>query len=274
MQLQHHIHAVPTALWPRCTKVELRNEMLYCKLALDNQYDLAEAYPKSPHIQFLNCRTTEDIQSFTRAWGPLHLVLTSGAEEIRFGTAIRRLDECEAHRRWLRAIKGMIEACRGRQDERRSLVEFLAAEVDIERTSNTFVSTQVPIFHAQLKGLFRYEGDSLAWAGSTDTGSIKRALAFSVQANVTAPEGRIEVKEKRKGFELKPGFSISTLWEALRWMIWMDEWRGWPPPVCLECHKFFPQLSAHERKYCSPKCAHRATNREWRRKDLRARKKR
>ena len=128
-------------------------------------------------------------------------------------------------------------------------------------------------FLASLQQSFGYGGDSAAWAASTDIASVRNALSLSVETHVQAPVGCVRVERKRKGFEITPNFSIVSLWEALQWMIWLDEWNGWPPPACLECHRIFPQLTAHERKYCSQKCAHRATNREWRRKDLRQRKK-
>lgn len=275
MQNQHHVHeqASPTVLWPRCSKVEIRNELIYCELTQDRQYDLVEAYRKTPHIQFMNCKSDDDLKSFTRAWGPLYLVLTHGSEDLRLGKAVRRLDECQAHRRWLRALKGLIEACRGRNDERGSLKEFLGAEADLDRTSNTYQPAKIPVFHTLLQHLFRYTGDSGAWAASTDIDSVRRALSLSVETYVRAPIGCLRVGGKRrKGFEINPTFSLPTLWDALQWMIWLDEWNGWPPPACLECHRIFPRLNAHERKYCSPECAHRTTNREWRRKDLLRRK--
>ena len=269
MQGTHHTHEYPAVLWPRCASVEVRNGFFYCELALDRQYDLVEAYRKTPHIQFMNCKTIEDLQSFTRAWGPLYLVLTPGSEDIRLGKATRRVDECEAHRRWLRSLKSLLDACRGRADERGALKEFLAAEADIERTSNTYQPGQIPIFHTVLQQSFGYGGDSVGWAASTDIRSVRKALALSVEAHVVAPAGCLRLKPRRNGFVIEPSFSLSTLWEALRLMIWLDEWYGWPPPACLECHRIFPQLTAHERKYCSTECAHRATNREWRRRDLR-----
>ena len=269
MQDTHRIHAFPTVLWPRCASVEVRNGFLSCELALDRQYDLVDAYRKTPHIQFMNCKTIDDLKFFTRAWGPLYLVLTPGSEDIRLGKADRRVDQCEAHRRWLRALKSLIDACRGREDERGALKEFLAAEADIERTSNTYQPGQTPIFHTALQKAFRYTGDSVSWAASADIHSVKRALAYSVEANVVAPTGCLRLAPRKKGFAIQPSFSLSTLWDALRWMVWVDEWNGWPPPACLECHRVFPPMNAHERKYCSTECAHRATNREWRRRDLR-----
>ena len=75
MQIQHHVHAtdLPRLLWPRCTKVEACNDLLHCEFAPDGQYDLIEAYSKTPHIQFMNCQSVDDLRSFTRAWGPLIL---------------------------------------------------------------------------------------------------------------------------------------------------------------------------------------------------------
>ncbi len=224
-------------------------------------------------MQFLNCKTIADLRSFTRAWGPLYLDQTRGKEDIRFGKAVRRLDECEAHRRWLRAVKRMIDACRGIEDERNSLIEFLAAEVDMERTSNTYKPGKVPIFHDLLRLQYHFEGDAVTWATSSDADSVKKVLAYSVETYVRAPLGSLAVETTRKGFVVKPSFLLSSLWEALTWMLWFDEWNRWPPVACRECHKVFRPLTAHKKKYCTHECAHRATNREWRRKDLRQRKK-
>jgi hypothetical protein len=251
----------------------VRNGLIRCELTLDRQYDLVDAYPRGPHIQFLNCETVDDLKSFFRAWGPLYLVHTPGDEEIRLGKVVRQLDECQAHRKWLRAVKRMIDACKGFEDARSSLVEFLASEVDIHRTDPTHQPDTAPFFHEILRGRFHYEGDSVAWAVSTDITSVKRALIFSIESNVSAPSGYgLKVDEGRKGIEIKPHFSLGSLWDALRWMLWFDEWNHWPPLPCLECHKIFRPSTAHKMKYCTHECAHRATNREWRRKDLRKRK--
>jgi len=274
MKHQHHIHVIAREMWPRCAKVEVKNESLCCELALSRQYNLIDAYRLDPHVQFLNCKSTDDLRTFTRAWGPLYLVQTPGGEEIKLGKAIRRLDECQAHRRWLRAVKGMIDACKGLRDQRDSLVEFLAAEVDMDRTSNTYEPGRAPHFHTALQLMFRFEGDSVSWAKSADLGSIRRALAISVEVAGGAPSGfGFRVEERRSRLEIIPSFGIHTLWDALRWMMWLDEWNRWPPLSCLECHRIFRPSTAHKKKYCTHKCAHRATNREWRRRDLRERKK-
>jgi hypothetical protein len=252
----------------------VKDGSLHCELDVSHQYDLIDAYRLDPHVQFLNCKSVDDLRTFTRSWGPLYLVQTLGAEEIKLGKAIRRLDECQAHWRWLRAVKGMIDACKGREDWRDSLVEFLTAEGDIDRTSNTYQPGKAPVFCDMFQLNFRCERDPISWTKCADLGSIKRALVFSVEVACGAPSSYgFRVEGRRKGLEIIPRFGLHTLWEALRWMMWMDEWNHCPPLPCSECHRIFRPSTAHKKKYCTHECAHRATNREWRRKDLRERKK-
>jgi len=259
-------------MWPRCATVELRDGALYCELALNRQYDLIDAYRSDPHIQFLNCKSPEDLRLFTRAWGPLYLVCTRGAEEIVHGTAIRRLDETHAHQRWLHAIKGMIDACKGVADQRVALVEFLGAESDMDRTSNTYQPGSAPLFHQILQQRFQLEDDLAGWVASADLSSVQRALAFTVEMKLQGPRGGLRVDQKGRRIEIKPRFAVGTLWDALQWMLWLDEWNRRLPLSCLECHRIFRPLTAHEMKYCTHQCAHRASNREWRRKNLREQK--
>jgi len=273
MQHQHRIHVIASVSWPRCAKVDVKDETLHCELALNRDYDLIDAYPKDPHIQFLNCQSAADIEGFTKTWGPLYLVQTQGNEDLKVRKLDRRLDEWMAHRRWLRSVKGLIDACRSLDDERKSLVEYLVAENDMERTGPGFRPGQQPLAYLHLRSLFRHEGNTVDWAESAPIGIVRKALASSLQICLTAPAGYgVRVEESKGKFEIKPSFGIGNLWEALRWMLWFDEWNQWPPIACLECHKIFRPLTAHKIKYCTHKCAHRATNREWRRKDLRRKK--
>jgi hypothetical protein len=267
MEHQHHIHALKRGMWPRCDSVELKSNVIVCELALDRQYGLVDAYGKAPHVQFLNCRSVDDLRLFTRAWGPLYLV--QQPDESKIGTAIRRVDEFQAQRSWLRAVKGMVDACRGLADQRASLSEYLSAEVDLDRTDPAYQSDKAPFIHSTLELLFGFQGDAIAWAESADISSLKRALAFLVETNVTAPLGGLTVEQRGRGFQVKPSSSVHSLWDALRWMLWFDEWNLSPLLCCPECQRIFRPFTAHKtRKYCTYKCAHRATNREWRRKDL------
>jgi len=87
-------------------------------------YDLVKAYSKTPHIRFLNCQTQEDFQTFVQDWGPLLL----SDEEWKRGKAVVPLEYYRAYRRFFRAIKSMIDACRGVGDQRDSLIEYFVAQ--------------------------------------------------------------------------------------------------------------------------------------------------
>jgi hypothetical protein len=273
MQYQHRIHVLKRGMWPRCDSVEVKSNAIVCELSLDRQYGLVDAYNKAPHVQFLNCNSLDDLRVFTQAWGPLYLIQQPEGQEGRHGTAIRRVDQFQAQRRWLSAVKGMVDACKGTADLRASLSEYLSAEVDVDRTDPSYQSDKAPFIHFTLQLMFGFQGDPIAWAESADIPSLKRALAFLVETNVTAPLGSLMVEQRGRGLQVKPSFSVQTLWDALRWMLWFDEWNFSPLLSCPECQRIFRPSTAHKtRKYCTYKCAHRATNREWRRKELRKQK--
>jgi hypothetical protein len=65
----------------RCKRVQIEDRDLVCDLDWTRTYDLEKAYPKDPHVQFLNCATDEDLLRFTRAWGPLYLRTTGGPDD-------------------------------------------------------------------------------------------------------------------------------------------------------------------------------------------------
>jgi hypothetical protein len=170
-------------------------------------------------------------------------------------------------------VKGVIDACKDLKDKRAALVEFLEAELELERTSSTYQAGNAPFFHYIFQRRFQLEGDPAVWAASTDISSVQRALVFSVETSIHGAPGGLRVEKNGKRFEIKPRFAFMDLWDALKSMLWLDECNRQPPLPCFECHKIFRPLTAHEMKYCGHQCAHRASNREWRRKDLRKRKK-
>jgi hypothetical protein len=52
----------------------------------------------------------------------------------------------------------------------------------------------------------------------------------------------------------------------------IDRWLDSHLLKCKECGLEFYPSSGHKRKFCSTKCAHKKTNREWRRRDLKGKK--
>ncbi len=272
MQRQHRIHAIAPSMWPRCGKVAVTDDTIYCELAVGRAYDLVKAYSETPHIKFLNCQTKEDFQSFVQKWGPLLL----SDEEWKCGKAVVALDYYRAYRSFLRSIKSIIDACRGGGDQRESLVEYFTAQAHMVSAGPTREDVKALAYLDLISPLtHRLQGDPVEWAKSANIAQVRKVLAFCVEDNVRSPRGwGLRVEGRAKGFEIMPSFELYSLWEALKWMLFYDEWNRCPPILCRECYKIFRPLTAHKRKYCSAECAHRATNREWRRKDLRERRNR
>jgi hypothetical protein len=269
MQHQHHIHEIEKILWPRCKRVELKDDSLLCILDLDRQYDLIASYQKDPHVQFLNYKSLDDLVVFTRAWGPLYLV--ESPSERNSGTAVRRVDDCLAHLKWLRAVHQMIQACKGRADWRGSLAEYLAA--DKESLSGVWEPGKSTVTELWLEHSFHIKGGLADWIASADISSVQRAVAFYVEANTQWRSG-LRVEKRGKSFELRPCFEVHSLWDAMQLMVSLDQQNRCSPRVCHECRRIFRPLTAHDKRFCSYECAHRVTNRAWRRKDLRSKKRR
>jgi hypothetical protein len=58
--------------------------------------------------------------------------------------------------------------------------------------------------------------------------------------------------------------SVRTALDAILASIQIDKMRGVKSKYCAECLKEFPLTTAHEREYCSHKCAHRVAMRRYR----------
>ncbi len=255
-------------MWPRCGQVEAGDGRIFYRLAEGRAYDLVGAYAKEPHIKFMNCDKDVDFERFVSAWGPLLLF----PETLERGWAVVQLRDYRARRDLLRAVTRIMSACKGLQDKRESLVEFFTAIVNMvapgltrevmkEAVSLDLISE--PLFSLQQKG------DPLKWVESASAADIRKVLASCVEDWFRSPSRwGFRVQPQGKVFEIRPSFELNSLWDAMRWMLFFDEWNHRPPVLCAECPTIFRPTTAHERKFCSPECAHRAANRDWRRKDL------
>jgi hypothetical protein len=70
------------------------------------------------------------------------------------------------------------------------------------------------------------------------------------------------VKEGRRSV-VRASLGISSLGQALEWMVWQDVFQNHPFQICVECRKLFQPDTKHEKKFCSPECAHRQASRNW-----------
>jgi hypothetical protein len=252
--------------WMRCGRVEIQGGNLLCDLDWAQTYDLEKAYPKDPHVQFLNCRTDDDLLRFTRGWGPLYLRTTGGSDdEWQTGRVQRPLKEYRAALRRFRAVKGILEAAKANGDERESLAEFLAADEEEFKLSAIYKPGEPPNHQFSLKLSLQIAGSIFDWIRTAPIAAIRQALKYCVEAEVTMPwTGGVRVVPHKGRTKVVPSYRLFTLQDALAWMIWFDEWNTNPPTVCPACHKVFRPPSLHKMKYCSYPCAHRIAMQKYR----------
>ena len=250
----------------RCRGTEIEDGTVVCELDWDRTYDLEKAYPKDPHVQFLNCATDEDLRRFTRAWGPLYLRATGDSEdEWQTGRVKRSLAEYRAALRRFRGVKGILEAAKGNGDERAVLSEFLAADEEEFQFSPLHKPGEPTNHQFSLKLWLRIEGNVFDWIQTAPIVHIRQALKYCVETEVTMPwTGGVRVVPHKGRTKVVPSYRLSTLQDALTWMIWFDEWTTNPPTVCPACHTIFRPPSLHKMIYCSYPCAHRIAMQKYR----------
>ena len=241
----------------RCKNVEMRDGNLVCELDPGKTYDLEAAYPKDPHVQFLNCFTDEDLLRFTRAWGPPYLRRGGPDDELQKGLVVRPVGEYRAEARRFRGVKGILEAAKGNGDERGTLREFLAADEEESKFKPLYKSGEPPYHQFFLELWFGIEGGISDWIQTGPILGIRSALKYCVEAEVAVPwTGGVSVVPYRARTKVVPSYRLGTLQEALRWMMWFDEWNTNPPTACPACHTVFRPTSRNK-KYCTYNCAHR-----------------
>ena len=256
--------------WMRCRKVEIQNENLVCELDLRRTYDLEGAYPKDPHIQFLNCFTDDDLIRFTRAWGPLYLRSGGPDDELQKGSVTRPIGEYRAEARRFRGVNGILEAAKGNGDEREKLREFLSADEEEFKFSALYKPNEPPYHQFSLKLWNRIDGNIFDWIQTGPILGIRNALKYCVEAEVTVPwTGGVRVIPHRGRTTVVPSYRLATLRDALRWMMWFDEWNTNPPTACPACHTVFRPTSRNK-KYCTYNCAHRIAMQNYRRRKHRS----
>lgn len=257
--MQHHNHV--TTVWHRCSAVRLQGESLVYTVNWQGSYDLADNRPQLP-IRFLNLKTDQELVGFVRTWGPLwqELPTRKGETEI---TVIR-----SAYWAFQRRLKaGLALARNTRFDDARGLktaiLEYVAADDE---------------WHAQSPaGKPGEAGMEAFWLGLLHTGTDAR------HPKEWIPDAPLPVLRKAAADCLNGGFRftldatwkagrlhcswrhvISNLGEAIELGLWNHFMGVRPVTICDECQTVFLPDSAHPRKFCSYRCAHRVAVRMWR----------
>jgi len=261
MEVNNHINSWDRDRWVRCQRVTLRDGALACTLAPEQTYSLTQAYKCDLHIRFANALTDHDLIAFMRAWGPLYI---PNFQATPTGLVSLPLSYCRAFQRWLKALVDLLAAFKWAEDERAALQEF--AEAEYEDARNSALHSDEPPVMPFLRHKFGISGDILDWVRNADLRAVRTATDFLVSLAQVGPQGAHLVCCRSRGRRyVEADWTISTLEDALRWMVWYDEFTKHPIVCCQECRKVFRAESAHLRKYCTHECAHRATARVWQR---------
>jgi hypothetical protein len=264
MKVQHHVYTLEPGLWPRGRDVSLEGDQIRLRWTMDHSYDLVEAYPRFPHLRFLKCKTDQELVSFVTSWGPLNLT----AEERVLGTSSMAVNSYRVFQRWLKAVVSLIDGFKNSREERQHLQEFLAAELACCQESLVKPIGNQSEMGFAFRQAFGITEDTTSWIERTDLQRVRAAAGYILSITPFVRGAGLECGRKEGKPHVEARWSVDTLEDAFRWMVWQDEFIQHPLLFCRECSEPFRALSKHRRKYCSPECGHRVAARKWRTEDL------
>jgi hypothetical protein len=239
--------------WRPCKRVVLKDGQLCCQLETGKTYMLMKAYEKDLHIRFANADSDKALVNFIRDWGPLYIPNSQIPPD---GIVSLPFDLCRAYQKQMKVLIRVLDAFKWAQNEREALEELIKAE----RLFGKEMLTPLAI-------VLHITGDILEWAENASLDNVRTATYKLVQSILTA-QFSMQFIFQRKGErrQIFAGWEFMNLEEALRWMIWYDEFTKHPVVCCQECRTVFRGKNKRHRKYCSIECGHRAEARKAMRK--------
>ena len=258
MKVQHRID-VGHGRWASCKSVTLRDDVLHCTLEPKQTYDLTEAYEDDLHIRFANANSDKELIAFVRGWGPLYIPNWQIPPD---GVVSLPLSRCRAYQRWIKALLDLHVAFKQAEHEQEALLAFLEAEQESD-------SPDEPVSFVMLRPSFNIAGNVLDFAKSANISTIQALIRYLIPiVSGTMSGANLVCRNQGKNRRLEAGWDIPDLHGAIRWMIWYDEFTKHPVICCQECRKVFRGETAHARKFCGEVCAKRVSARNWRKRDL------
>jgi hypothetical protein len=258
MHLQKHLNSRNTVVpgrWPRALSSRVVNGFIRCELDPRRTYEFMKVYRTGPHLAFLNAKTEDALLAFSNTWGPLSI--PDGSPD---GESIILVRHYRQFQRRLEATLGLFESCRVRRHEKEALVEFISAHEEDAEDLGTFstasfffqLSENLTASEAQMLSAPLLREWPLSLVRSAIQNLIDKVFTFSVGMRVDPRSGRMSA-----------GWDISSLEDALRWMICQDALSDLLPQVCPECKNAFRPAYHHKKKFCTNLCAQRCAARTW-----------
>ncbi len=242
------ISAPESECWYRCIRVDFLEKTATWELDQSRRYTFHEAYTERPHRQLILAGDDNALRAFVETWGPLRPFLNdwTGSDPIE---AYRR------ERNRLTTIARLLASVEQPDTQRSALLAFA-------RLSKTDTTA------AMLISGLQSQLPSLADAQSGLDALTRKQVEFAITRMVselplvgTLP--RLTVERTPNGNALRVSMGINSLVDALNWMLWQDVVQNHPTQFCEECRSLIQLKTLHERKFCSPRCAHRKTARTW-----------
>lgn len=276
--MQSHDHV--TTYWPRCSTVRLQGNHLIYAVDWKHSYDLADNRAQL-HIRFLNLKTDQDLVGFVRTWGPLWQVTLTNTGEKEM-SVVR--STCWAFQRKLKAELGLAQ--NGRFNDaaglKAAILEYVAADDECYQQGPIGKPGEAGSAAFFLSLLYsRCTGIDVSrpkvphpkeWIPKAPLSVLRSVAAhclpgsFSFALHAAWKGGRLHYSWKPDEF--------LNLEQAIEMELFNDLIGVRPVTICDECRTVFLPESAHLRKFCSRRCAHRVAMRMWRKKNTEGQHKR
>jgi hypothetical protein len=252
--MKYHDHV--TMFWPRCSHVERRGENLVCDLDWEHKYDLADKRAQL-HVRFLNLKTDEELMRFIGAWGPLWQAMPAQVVTPRANHW--------AFQKRLKAGLGLVHDARFNDAAslKRAILEYVSADDDEGELGpagkpGEWGATALHLSMLYTGNIHRHPKD---WIPNAPLRVLRRVATNCLYGNLS-----FDLHGTWEGGRLRHAWTpaLYTLAQAIELELWNSLTGVRPVTICDECRTAFSPDSAHLRKFCSYKCAHRVAMRLWR----------
>jgi hypothetical protein len=260
MQYHKHVTDESSPTWSRCNRVELKGEDLVYMLDPDRRYNLLDKRPQR-YIRFLNLRTDQDLMGFVKTWGPLFVEELSITNKEFWGRSSRAL--FWDFKSKLTSELELVQSFRSgdREGLEAALLKYISAT---DGWTSTITQGKTTSTASELSLLFtgRRTENPKDWISKADISRLREVASWCVGSFSLEFAASASWRNKRPQLTWEP--RITSLAAAIQWELW-DSAIGAPPlTMCEECRTVFLPETAHPRKFCTPKCAHRVAMRMWR----------
>ncbi len=260
MQYNNHVTDKQAPTWSRCMRVELQGEDLVYQLDPDRRYNLLDNRAER-HIRFVNLTTDQDLVAFVKTWGPLFVESVRLTPKEFWGRSTRAL--FWNFKSKLIAELQLVQSFRSgmRTGLESAILRYIAA-ADGWTTTITLHKTTSTASELNLLFTARRDGNPEDWISKSNISRLRQVASWCVN-NFSLEFGASASWQNNKP-QLTWEPRVTSLAGAIQWEIWNSAIGAPPLTICEECRTIFLPETAHPRKFCTTKCAHRVAMRMWR----------